>query len=38
MSYEVKLEAVTGPLDQLLHLIHRLELATYDIPMAKLTA
>ena len=38
MSYEVKLEAFTGPLDLLLHLIHRLEIDIYDIPMAELTA
>lgn len=36
--YEVKLEAFTGPLDLLLHLIHRLEIDIYDIPMAELTA
>lgn len=38
MSYEVKLEAFTGPLDLLLHLINRLEIDIYDIPMAQLTA
>lgn len=38
MSYEVKLEAFSGPLDLLLHLIHRLEIDIYDIPMAQLTA
>ncbi|AMW98603.1 segregation/condensation protein A [Rummeliibacillus stabekisii] len=38
MSYEVKLEAFEGPLDLLLHLIHRLEIDIYDIPMAELTA
>lgn len=38
MSYEVKLEAFTGPLDLLLHLINRLEIDIYDIPMAELTA
>ncbi|PKC51255.1 segregation and condensation protein ScpA, partial [Rhizophagus irregularis] len=38
MSYEVKLDAFTGPLDLLLHLIHRLEIDIYDIPMAELTA
>lgn len=37
MSYEVKLEAFSGPLDLLLHLIHRLEIDIYDIPMAELT-
>ncbi|KGR74097.1 segregation/condensation protein A [Ureibacillus sinduriensis] len=36
--YEVKLEAFTGPLDLLLHLIHRLEIDIYDIPMAELTS
>lgn len=36
--YEVKLDAFTGPLDLLLHLIHRLEIDIYDIPMAELTA
>lgn len=35
--YEVKLEAFTGPLDLLLHLINRLEIDIYDIPMAELT-
>ena len=34
----MKLEAFTGPLDLLLHLIHRLEIDIYDIPMAELTA
>nr|WP_106784596.1 segregation/condensation protein A [Lysinibacillus timonensis] len=38
MSYEVKLDAFSGPLDLLLHLIHRLEIDIYDIPMAELTA
>ncbi|MCH7321161.1 segregation/condensation protein A [Solibacillus sp. MA9] len=37
MSYEVKLEAFSGPLDLLLHLINRLEIDIYDIPMAELT-
>lgn len=37
MSYEVKLEAFSGPLDLLLHLIHRLEIDIYDIPMAEIT-
>lgn len=37
MSYEVKLDAFEGPLDLLLHLIHRLEIDIYDIPMADLT-
>lgn len=38
MSYEVKVDAFTGPLDLLLHLIHRLEIDIYDIPMAEITA
>ena len=38
MSYQVKLEAFEGPLDLLLHLINRLEIDIYDIPMAELTA
>lgn len=38
MSYEVKLDAFEGPLDLLLHLIHRLEIDIYDIPMRELTA
>ncbi|QBP41374.1 segregation/condensation protein A [Paenisporosarcina antarctica] len=37
MSYEVKLDAFEGPLDLLLHLINRLEIDIYDIPMADLT-
>ena len=37
MSYEVKLDAFSGPLDLLLHLINRLEIDIYDIPMAELT-
>ncbi|MBU0904054.1 MAG: segregation/condensation protein A, partial [Firmicutes bacterium] len=37
MSYKVRLEAFEGPLDLLLHLIHRLEIDIYDIPMAELT-
>ncbi|NLY79589.1 MAG: segregation/condensation protein A [Lysinibacillus sp.] len=36
--YEVKLDAFEGPLDLLLHLIQRLEIDIYDIPMAELTA
>ena len=38
MSYEVKLDAFSGPLDLLLHLINRLEIDIYDIPMAELTS
>jgi segregation and condensation protein A len=37
LSYKVRLEAFEGPLDLLLHLIHRLEIDIYDIPMAELT-
>lgn len=37
MSYKVKLAAFEGPLDLLLHLINRLEIDIYDIPMAELT-
>lgn len=37
MSYLVKLEAFEGPLDLLLHLINRMEIDIYDIPMAELT-
>lgn len=38
MTYKVKLEAFEGPLDLLLHLINRLEIDIYDIPMAQLTS
>lgn len=38
MTYNVKLEAFEGPLDLLLHLINRLEIDIYDIPMAELTS
>lgn len=37
MSYEVHVEAFSGPLDLLLHLINRLEIDIYDIPMAEIT-
>lgn len=37
MSYKVRLEVFEGPLDLLLHLINRLEIDIYDIPMAELT-
>lgn len=37
MSYKVKLAVFEGPLDLLLHLINRLEIDIYDIPMAELT-
>ncbi|MEW6352610.1 MAG: segregation/condensation protein A [Thermodesulfobacteriota bacterium] len=37
MSYEVKLEVFEGPLDLLLHLIHRNEVSITDIPIAMIT-
>lgn len=37
MSYSVKLEVFEGPLDLLLHLINRMEVDIYDVPMAELT-
>jgi segregation and condensation protein A len=37
MPYEVKLEFFEGPLDLLLHLIHRNEVGITDIPMALIT-
>lgn len=37
MKYHVKLDAFEGPLDLLLHLINRLEIDIYDIPMAEIT-
>ncbi|PKR85959.1 segregation/condensation protein A [Heyndrickxia camelliae] len=37
MEYNVKIEAFEGPLDLLLHLINRLEIDIYDIPMAEIT-
>lgn len=37
MSYEVKLEIFEGPLDLLLHLIHRNEVSITDIPIALIT-
>ncbi|MEW6114773.1 MAG: segregation/condensation protein A, partial [Thermodesulfobacteriota bacterium] len=37
MSYEVKLELFEGPLDLLLHLIHRNEVSITDIPIAFIT-
>lgn len=36
-SYQVKLEAFTGPLDLLLHLIRKHEVNIYDIPIALIT-
>lgn len=38
MAYEVKLEVFEGPLDLLLHLIHRNEVSITDIPIALITA
>jgi segregation and condensation protein A len=37
MHYQVKLDTFEGPLDLLLHLIHRLEIDIYDIPVAVIT-
>jgi segregation and condensation protein A len=37
MSYEIELEIFEGPLDLLLHLIHRNEVAIEDIPIALIT-
>ncbi len=37
LAYEVKLEAFTGPLDLLLHLIRKHEIDIYDIPIALIT-
>lgn len=37
MEYQVKLEAFEGPLDLLLHLIKKLEIDIYDIPVAIIT-
>lgn len=36
-GYKVKLDQFEGPLDLLLHLIHRYEIDIYDIPVAKIT-
>jgi segregation and condensation protein A len=33
-AYEVKLEAFTGPMDLLLHLIRKQKINIYDIPIA----
>jgi segregation and condensation protein A len=38
MSYEIRLEVFEGPLDLLLHLIHRNEVSITDIPIALITA
>ncbi|MGE8204383.1 segregation/condensation protein A [Heyndrickxia sp. NPDC080065] len=37
MEYNVKIDAFEGPLDLLLHLINRLEIDIYDIPMAEIS-
>ncbi len=37
MQYSVKLDAFEGPLDLLLHLIKRMEIDIYDIPVSKIT-
>lgn len=36
-QYNVKIDAFEGPLDLLLHLINRLEIDIYDIPVAEIT-
>ncbi|GLB58051.1 segregation/condensation protein A [Cytobacillus sp. NCCP-133] len=36
-QYNVKIDAFEGPLDLLLHLINRLEIDIYDIPVSKIT-
>ncbi|RFU65589.1 segregation/condensation protein A [Peribacillus glennii] len=35
--YKIKIDAFEGPMDLLLHLINRLEIDIYDIPMAEIT-
>lgn len=37
MQYNVKIDAYEGPLDLLLHLINRLEIDIYDIPVSEIT-
>ncbi|MCO7126756.1 segregation/condensation protein A [Sporolactobacillus shoreicorticis] len=37
MEYKVKIDAFEGPLDLLLHLIKKLEIDIYDIPVAEIT-
>jgi len=37
LHYNVKIDAFEGPLDLLLHLINRLEIDIYDIPVAEIT-
>lgn len=36
-TYKVKLDAFEGPLDLLLHLVNKLEIDIYDIPVAEIT-
>ena len=36
-SYQVKVDGFEGPLDLLLHLIHRYEIDIYDIPVSQIT-
>jgi segregation and condensation protein A len=37
VQYNIKIDAFEGPLDLLLHLIHRYEIDIYDIPVAVIT-
>ncbi|MFD2445912.1 segregation/condensation protein A [Bacillus sp. CGMCC 1.16607] len=37
MQYNVKIDSFEGPLDLLLHLINRLEIDIYDIPVSEIT-
>ncbi|MFD0048530.1 segregation/condensation protein A [Actinomycetes bacterium NPDC127524] len=37
MGYNIKIDAFEGPMDLLLHLINRLEIDIYDIPMSEIT-
>lgn len=37
MSYQISLDVFEGPLDLLLHLIHKQKLDIYDIPIAQIT-
>ncbi len=37
LQYNIKIDAFEGPLDLLLHLIHRYEIDIYDIPVAEIT-
>ncbi|AZB43392.1 segregation/condensation protein A [Bacillus sp. FJAT-42376] len=37
LEYQVKIDAFEGPLDLLLHLINRLEIDIYDIPVSQIT-